>query len=58
MDDYKYIRLAYKEAIKAYQKNEVPVGCVIVRDDIVLSKAHNMREAKKSAVSYVGNDYK
>ncbi|MBQ6817048.1 MAG: nucleoside deaminase [Bacilli bacterium] len=52
MDDYKYIRLAYKEAIKAYQKNEVPVGCVIVRDDIVLSKAHNMREAKKSAVSH------
>lgn len=52
MDDYKYIKLAYKEALKAYQKKEVPVGCVIVRDDVVLSKAHNLREKKKSAISH------
>lgn len=52
MDDYKYIQLAYKEALKAYKKNEVPVGCVIVRDDVVLSKAHNLREKKKLAISH------
>ena len=52
MDDYKYIQLAYKEALKAYNKQEVPVGCVIVRDGIILSRAHNLREAKKSALSH------
>lgn len=52
MDDYKYIQLAYKEALKAYNKQEVPVGCVIVRDDVILSRAHNLREAKKSALSH------
>ena len=25
-----YMREAYKEALKAYKKNEVPIGCVIV----------------------------
>ncbi len=52
MDDYKYIKLAYKEALKAYQKNEVPVGCVVVRDGVILSRAHNLRETKKSAISH------
>lgn len=52
MDDYKYIKLAYKEALKAYQKDEVPVGCVIVRDDVILARAHNLREKKKLATSH------
>ena len=50
MDDYKYIQLAYKEALKAYNKQEVPVGCVIVRDDVILAKAHNLRENKKNSL--------
>ena len=52
MDDLKYIKLAYKEALKAYQKNEVPVGCVIVKDGVVIAKAHNLRETKNQAISH------
>ena len=52
MDDYKYIKMAYREALKAYKENEVPVGCVIVRDDVVLARAHNKREQKHSAVAH------
>ncbi|MCS7230927.1 MAG: tRNA adenosine(34) deaminase TadA [Elusimicrobiota bacterium] len=33
---------AIKEAKKAYNKNEVPVGCVIVYNGKILSKAHNL----------------
>ena len=29
-EDIKYLKLAYKEALKAYELDEVPVGCVIV----------------------------
>ena len=38
--------LALKEANKAYQEDEVPIGCVIVLNDEVIAKAHN-RKIKK-----------
>ena len=45
-NDEKYMRLALLEAKKAYDKDEVPVGAVIVRNDKVLAKGHNLRESK------------
>lgn len=48
----KYMSLALKEAEKAFNKGEVPVGCVIVKDDVVLAKAHNLRQTKKSALAH------
>ena len=47
-----YMREAYKEALKAYKKNEVPIGCVIVKDNKVIAKAHNLREIKKQATAH------
>lgn len=44
MDD-KYIRIALDEAEKAYLENEIPVGSVIVKDNIILSQAHNCKES-------------
>ena len=41
------MRLALEEAGLAFQKDEVPVGAVVVRDGVVLSKAHNLRETTK-----------
>lgn len=35
---------ALKQAKKAYEKGEVPVGCVIVKDDIIISRGYNKRE--------------
>ncbi len=52
MDDYYYINIAYKEALKAYKKNEVPVGCCIVKDGIILARAHNLRETKKLSLAH------
>lgn len=40
----KYMDLAIKEAKKAFLENEVPVGCVIVRDNEILAIAHNQKE--------------
>ena len=48
--DYEYMRLALKEAEKAYKKGETPIGAVIVWEDEVASKAHNLRESKKNAL--------
>lgn len=40
----KYMNQAIKEAQKAYDINEVPIGAVIVKDDKIISKGYNKRE--------------
>ncbi len=40
----KYMKKALEEAKKAYDKYEVPVGAVIVKDDKIIARAHNLRE--------------
>jgi len=47
-NDEKYMLLALKEAQKAFNVGEVPVGCIIVKDGIIISKAYNKREKTKS----------
>ena len=46
----KYMKLALKEAQKAYKKNEIPIGCVIVKNNKVIAKSHNLKEYKHSAL--------
>lgn len=41
-----YLKEAYKEAVKAYKKDEVPVGAVIVKNNRVIARAHNNKEGK------------
>lgn len=48
----KYMRLALKEANKAYEKGEVPVGAVIVKNNLVIAKAHNLREKNKQSCAH------
>lgn len=52
MNNEKYMRLALKEAQKAYDNKDVPVGCVIVINDKVIAKAHNERHNKKDALGH------
>ena len=46
------MEIALKEAKKAYREDEVPVGCVIVKNDVVLAKAHNKKEKNNCAISH------
>lgn len=48
----KYMRLALKEAKKAEALDEVPIGCVIVKNNIVISHGYNKREAKNDVTSH------
>jgi len=45
----RFMNEAYKEAIKAYKKGEVPIGAVIVKEGKILARAQNERETKKDA---------
>ncbi len=46
----KYMNIALKEAYKSYKKKEVPIGCVIVKNNKILAKSHNLKEKKNSAL--------
>ncbi|AXT61343.1 nucleoside deaminase [Aquimarina sp. AD10] len=43
-DDAYYMKRALQEANVAYEKNEVPVGAVIVVGDRIIARAHNLTE--------------
>lgn len=43
---------ALKEALKAKNKEEVPVGAVIVFNDKIIARAHNLRETKKNSLCH------
>lgn len=48
----KYMNIAIEEAKKAYTMGEIPVGAVIVKDNIVIAKAHNTREGAQNVLAH------
>lgn len=50
--DEKYMNIALQESLKSLKKNEVPVGCVIVKEGKIVAKAYNLKEKKSSALAH------
>ncbi len=48
----KFMKEALKEAKKAYDKLEVPVGCVIVKDGKIIARGHNLKETKQDTTKH------
>lgn len=48
----KFMLEAIKEAKKAYAKNEVPIGAVIVLDNKIIARAHNKRNSSQIATHH------
>lgn len=48
----RYMRTALAEANKAYDKQEVPVGAVVVCNDIIIARAHNLTETLKDPTAH------
>jgi tRNA(adenine34) deaminase len=51
-DDTRYMNYALKEAEKAFDQGEVPVGCVIVHKGKIIGKAHNQRETLQDPTAH------
>jgi tRNA(adenine34) deaminase len=47
-----FMKEALKEAKKAYNKLEVPVGAVIVKDGKIIARAHNVKEEKNDTTKH------
>ena len=51
-DDEKYMRQAIKQAIKARDNQDVPIGCVIVYDGKIIARGYNRRNADKTTLAH------
>ena len=51
-DDEKWMELAIKQAIKAEKEGEVPIGAVLVKDELLIAKAHNQPITKNDATAH------
>lgn len=52
MDDIKYMKAAIKEAQKAELIDEVPIGCIIVKDNKIIARGYNLRETKQQSIAH------
>jgi tRNA(adenine34) deaminase len=64
-----YMKAALVEATKAFEKQEVPVGAVVVYNDMIIARTHNLTETLKdptahaemqaitAATNYIGGKY-
>ena len=48
----KYMKAALREAKKAYLMDEVPIGCVIVRNDQIIARGYNRRNTDKNTLAH------
>ena len=48
----KFMKSALKEAEKSYDKEEIPVGAVIVIDGKIIARGHNLKETKNDTTNH------
>jgi tRNA(adenine34) deaminase len=47
-----YMKAALAEAYKAFDKQEIPVGAVVVCNDTIIARAHNLTETLKDPTAH------
>lgn len=51
-NDEKYMKEAIKQAKKAAAAGDVPIGCIIVKEDKIIARGYNKRNAKKTTLAH------
>ena len=51
-DDEKWMSISIQEALKAEVEGEVPVGAVLVKDGVLIAKAHNQSISTNDATAH------
>ena len=52
MNDEQYMRLALREATIAFEKEEVPIGAVLVIGDKIIARSHNQVEMLNDSTAH------
>ncbi|MBR6949497.1 MAG: nucleoside deaminase [Bacilli bacterium] len=48
----RFLDIAFEEAKKSLDLNEIPVGAVIVKDGVIISKGHNLKEKNNTVLDH------
>jgi tRNA(adenine34) deaminase len=51
-EDEKWMKIALNEASLALKENEVPVGSILVQNDIIIAKSHNQQIVKNDPTAH------
>ena len=51
-NDIRYMQMALAEAQKAYDMGEIPVGCIIVADNQIVGRGHNLTETLQDVTAH------
>lgn len=51
-DDEYFMRMALQQAHNAFEQDEVPVGCIVVSNDRIIAKAHNLTETLNDVTAH------
>ena len=51
-EDERYMRIALSEAHKALSSNEIPIGCVIVSQNQIIGRGHNLTETLSDVTAH------
>ena len=51
-DDVRYMQMALAEAQKAYDMGEIPVGCIIVANNQIVGRGHNLTETLQDVTAH------
>lgn len=51
-NDEKYMKEAIRQAKKAAAAGDVPIGCIIVKEDKIIARGYNKRNAKKTTLAH------
>jgi tRNA(adenine34) deaminase len=51
-DDIRYMQMALAEAQKAYDMGEIPVGCIIVANNQIVGRGHNLTETLQDVTAH------
>jgi tRNA(adenine34) deaminase len=50
-DEY-FMKMAFQEAQEAFEKDEVPIGCIVVSNNRVIARSHNLTEALNDVTAH------
>lgn len=51
-EEEKYMKEAIRQAHKAWKLREVPIGCVIVKDNKIIARGYNRRNTDKNTLAH------
>ena len=47
-----YMKMALKEAVKAFKNDEVPIGAILIHQDTIIGRGYNQRESLRDPTAH------